>query len=86
MFGISHLFERIKNTYGREVVVRGAIQAGVKKFTSTEIPLDSISFSSTTVILTGVSHIIRSVIFVKKKAILQEINRSQTIRVVTDIR
>jgi hypothetical protein len=51
-----------------------------------EIPLESITFKSTTIELKNVPQSLRSVIFIKKNAILKAVNEAQAIRQVTDIR
>jgi hypothetical protein len=86
MFNIAGFFKRIQNTHTKELFIRSIIGAAIKKYTSNEVPIESITFNSSTVILKNVSQSLKSAIFVKKQSILKEINSEQTIRIVSDIR
>jgi hypothetical protein len=86
MFSIAKFFERIQNVQSKEVFVRSTIQQTINSLIKVEIPLESITFKSTTIELKNVPQSLRSVIFIKKNAILKAINEAQAIRQVTDIR
>ena len=86
MFNISGFFKRIQNAHTKELFIRTVIRDSIKKSTTIEIPLESISFNASTAILKGISQSLRSVIFIKKRVILADINANQTIRAISDIR
>lgn len=86
MIGISELFKRIKGIQAREVLLRTAVQEAIKKNTGADISLESVSFSSDSVVLKNSNSSLRSAIYVKKASILDEINRGQTVKKVVDIR
>lgn len=86
MIGISEFFKRIKGAHMREILVRTAIKDSLKKTTGLDIELESIAFSWDSLVLKGLSSGARSVIFIKKTAVLEDINRSQTLKKISDIR
>lgn len=86
MLGIGEFFKKIQRVRTREVLIRTTIQEAIKKHTGIEVPLDSMSFSGDTVVLKFANNSFKSVLFIKKTAIVEEINRSQSLKKVTDIR
>jgi hypothetical protein len=86
MQGISEFFKRIQGNYAREIMVRQAVREAVLKHTGADLPIASIIFKSTTVMLKNISHSARSAIYVKKPAILKDISEKQNIRIIKDIR
>ena len=86
MIGLKDFFKKIQNRHTTELFVRSVIQSSVKKHTGVEVSLDSISFSSSSVVLKDLSSGLKSAIFIKKNAILSDINSGQGNKVVTDIR
>ena len=86
MLRISELFSRIKNAHTKEGLIRGAIRDSIKKISNIDIPVESISMRSATVTLKDVNQSDRSTIFIKKQRILEDINSSQAIRKIEDIR
>ncbi len=86
MLKISDFFKRIQNKYSQELYVRSVIQASLKKYINLEVPLESISFKSATIVLKGIPQVARSQIFIKKQTILDDIKANQDIRVVSDIK
>jgi hypothetical protein len=86
MFSIAQFFARIQNVRSKEVFVRSAIQNTINEVLKVNIPLEAITFKSTTVELKNIPQTLRSVIFIKKGALLKAINEAQAIRQVTDIR
>jgi hypothetical protein len=86
MIGISELFKRIQGARAREILIRTSIQDSIKKYTGADIPLEAISFSSDSIVLKNITSSLRSAIYIKKGAIIEEINRNQDARKVTDIR
>ncbi len=86
MLKIADFFKRIQNKHSQELFIRSTIQASIKKYTKVELPIESISLKSGIVSLKGISQTARSQVFIKKQAIIEELNSTQTIRIVTDIR
>jgi hypothetical protein len=86
MLDIKKFFEKIQNTRAKEIFLRQAVKESIEKHTPVKISLESISFSSTTVVLKNLNQSARSTIFIKREAILKEIGERQLGRAVTDIR
>ena len=86
MLSISQFFNRIRGRHATELFVRSAIQEAIRKHTSIPVPVEAISFASTSVVLKNINQTAKSVIFIKKVAIIREINTSQTVRTITDIK
>ena len=82
---ISELLGRIRNIQARESLVRLAVQQTLKKQLSIEIPLERISCKDVAVTLKGIDQSARSAIFIKKEAILKEINELQSVRIIREI-
>ena len=83
---ISEFLARFRNIQARESLIRLAIQQALKSRLVLEVPLESISCKGATITLKGVDQTARSAIFIKKEAILKEINGLQSIRIIKDIR
>ncbi len=86
MKGIAEFLNKMRGVQAREAVVRLAIQAALKRQIGLEILLGSISSKGGAVDIKGIDQAARSAMFIKKSAILAEINAAQTIRLITDIR
>ena len=63
-----------------------AIGESFRKITGIEVPVESIAIKAGTVSLKGINQADKSTIFIKKQALLKDINASQTIRKIDDIR
>lgn len=85
-FNIRDFFKRIQNIHAKEILIRSLIKDVIKKHTNHEIPIESIKFSSGNIVLKGVNQSLRSVIFIKRTNIIQEINASQQIKRFYDIK
>jgi hypothetical protein len=86
MLNIGEFFKRIKGSFAKEIFVRNAIKEAVKKYTGADIQIEDISFKGSTVMLKNVNQSARSTIFIKKHAIIKEVNTAQNIRIVSDVR
>ena len=86
MLSISQFFKRIQNKHSKELFVRSVIQAAIKKYAGVEVLLEDITFGSSGVVLKNVSGAARSQVFIKKQAIIAEINAGQDIRHIGDVR
>jgi hypothetical protein len=86
MKNIGDFFKRIGGIQAKEIALRGSIQASVKEFTGIDVPIPSISIKSGNVTIKSIPHSARSVIFINKQKIIDKINNTQSIQVVTDIR
>lgn len=83
---IGDFFKRIQNLHTKEIFVRTIIKESIKKTTSVDIPVENIVFSGSTASLKGISQAARSAIFIKKHKILEDINSSQDVRKIQDIK
>ena len=86
MFGIGEFFKRVQGTYSKEILLRTNIVSAIKKLTGAEIGLDNIILKSGVVTLNGVSQALKSTVYIKKQAILKEINERQVGTVIKDMR
>jgi len=86
MFNIKDFFAKIEGAQAREMAVRESVREAIKKHSGLEVPLETISFNSGTAVLKNIGQTARSVIFIKKVAILDDVNAAQSLRKVTDLR
>lgn len=86
MFGIGKFFNNIQNSFGREVVLRTVIKEAVKKIASIDIDITDIECKTPVIKLKKLDSAALSIIFIKKAAILKEINSRQTQRTFNDLR
>ena len=86
MFNIKDFFKRVQNTQAGNFLLQSIVSDAVKKVASVEVLPINITISSSKVILGGISQAARSEIFIKKEAILREINTLQGSRKITEIR
>jgi len=73
MFNISKFFSRINSSFGKEIILRTAICSAIKKHTGIDIQIGDLTIKSGIVNVNGVSQSARSAIFIKKQAILKEL-------------
>lgn len=86
MLNIGQFFKKIQNKHTKELFIRSVVKDVIQKYVGVEVPVESISFKSDTVVLQGVSQTAKSQIFIKKQAIVQEVNSKQNIRRIVDVR
>lgn len=86
MLNISEFFKRVQGKHAKEIVIRSVIRDAVKNHARFDIPIESISFNSNIAVLEGITAMARSQLYIKKQAILSEINSQQQIRLISDIR
>ncbi|MFA6458876.1 MAG: hypothetical protein WCV79_00540 [Candidatus Paceibacterota bacterium] len=86
MFNISQFLKRATGKQGRELYFRKSIQDLLKERFDLEVPFEMISLKSGTIYIKNIPQSARTSIFIKKTAILQEINRIQDIYVILDVR
>ena len=86
MFGIGEFFKKIQSSYTKEIFARSVIKGSVKKFTGADIPLESVSIRDGVATLRGISQSLRSAIYIKKQAIIDDMTATQGMKNVTDIR
>jgi methylphosphotriester-DNA--protein-cysteine methyltransferase len=86
MLNISEFFKRIGGVQAKEVAKRDAIRVAIKQFIDIDVPITSISFKSTVANLKDVSQTAKSVIYMKKKAILDRANTIYGSIIASDIR
>lgn len=86
MLGIGEFFKRISALHAQEIGVRAELSRVIKVHTGADVPVESISFKGSTATLKNVPHALRTVIFIKKTAILADLSKSNLPRSVTEIR
>jgi hypothetical protein len=86
MLKLGDLFARIKNVQAQELVVRNSVKDSLNKVANIGVPAENISIRSGVVSIKGLSQGERSVIFIKKQKILEEIGKIQTVKKISDIR
>ena len=85
MLKIGEFFKRIQGAFAKEVAFRMEVQRIVKEFTSLQVPIEAISMKSASIRLKNISQSARSEIYIKKKSILDSLNKAQDIYRVEDI-
>jgi hypothetical protein len=83
---ISELLGRIIGIQSSEALVLIAVQQALKKQFALEVPLGSISRKGSSITLKGIDQSARSALFIKKESVLKEINITQSVRIIRDIR
>ena len=86
MFNISHFFNKLQNSFTKEIFIRSVIREAMKKQTGADIPIEQISVKSGVIFLKNVNSSARAAIFMKKQAILSEIEAANTGKTFTDLR
>ena len=86
MKSISELFGRIQNRFTKEAAIRLGVQEAIKNSTGIELPLETIAFSATTLVVKGLNSSAQSAVYIKKPQILEAIRAKSIGRNVTDIR
>lgn len=86
MIGIGQFFHRIQNTFTKEVLVRKLIVGSVKENTNVDIPIESIVLKNGVVFLKNISNTAKSVVYIKKSKIIQQVNDQQQVRLILDIK
>lgn len=86
MFSIGDFFKRIQSVQSKEIYIRSVVQDVIKKHVGVEIPINDISFKSDVVNLKNISSAAKSALFIKRNAVIKEINEVQQVREVKDVR
>ena len=87
MKGIGEFFKRIGGVQAKEIALRGSIQAVIKEFIGTDVPLGDITVKSGVVTIKNIPHSARSVIYIQKNKIISKANTLLGLnQQITDIR
>ncbi len=86
MLNISEFFKRVQGKHAKEVLIRTSLSDAIRTHAGFDISIEKINFNSDTAILEGLTAMQRSQIYIKKQAILTQVNSQQTIRKIGDIR
>lgn len=86
MRSIAEFFKNIKSRQARSAHLRTVVQEAVERHARVTLPLEAISLLAGTAVLKGVDQTAKSVIFIKKPAILEEIKAKSNGGAVVDIR
>lgn len=79
-------FDNIRSLIGRELLARNAIREALHSQANIDVPVEKISFKGSVAVIADIGQTARSVVFIKKQAILKAINETQKNRTITDIR
>jgi len=74
MFGIGHLFGRVRNSFTKEIVLRTAVKEAVKASTGIDLAIENITVRNSTVAIKNLGQTAKSAIFIKKPKILEALN------------
>lgn len=85
MRGIGEFFKKIQGAYAQEIALRERIRHTLISQTAVDIPIQSILVLKSVVKLTGISSAARSEIYIKKLAIMHELNKAGSGPIITDI-
>jgi hypothetical protein len=83
---ISEFFAKIQNKQAQKIVIYSIAKEAILNITKIDIPISSIGFSGRVLTLKGIDQAAKSVIFIKKAAILKEIKDKFPRQEVVDIR
>jgi hypothetical protein len=86
MRSIAEFFKNIKSRQARTAHLRAVVQEAVEKHAHISVPLEAIDLSVGTAVLRGLGQTAKSVIFIKKPAIMEEIKARLDNGAIVDIR
>jgi hypothetical protein len=86
MLNIGDLFKKITSKYAQEIFLRKTVADAINFHTKTNFKDKDIKIDSTIVTLMNASSSAKSAIYIKKSKILDDINKNQTVRKITDIK
>jgi len=86
MINIGELFKKIQNRHSKELFLRSTIQESIKKHTNIDLKVADISVKSGVVSLKNISQTAKSQVFIRKQAVMNEVNALQQIQKITEIR
>ena len=86
MFNIRDFLKKATNKQTKNLFFRKVVEETLKRHVNIEVPPESISIKSSIIGIKNISQGARSAIFIKKQAILEDLNKVQDIFKVKDIR
>lgn len=86
MLNIGQFFKKIQDKYNQEILLRSTIKEAIRSQSGVDVPLESVNYKNGLVTLAGLTQTARSQVFIKKQAIIEQINSRQNTKTVTDIR
>lgn len=84
--GIGQFFKKIRGKYEQEIFLRTVIKEAIQSQSRVIVSLGSVNYKNGTVILADLTQTARSQIFIKKQAIIEQINNQQKVKKVIDIK
>ena len=85
-FNISQLLNKIRSVQAKGALERSIVHDSLLKNIGIDIPIPNISIKSMIVTLKNISQSAKSAIYIKKQAILEDINKGQESIIARDIR
>jgi len=76
MFNIDQFLKRFRKIGGDSTQMRAIISSTLKNLTKIDVPIESIEVKSSKIYIKNISQTARSEIYIKKVALLEEINRN----------
>jgi len=86
MFNIRDFLKKASGRQTKELFFRQTVQEVIKANLGVELPIEAISLRSSTIYLKNISQAARSVIFIKKTQILDQLNKKQDFYKINDLR
>lgn len=86
MKSIADFFSRIQGKQAQKILLYSLIKEAVSNRAGIDTPLESIAISGKILTLKGLDQAAKSVIFIKKAAIIDEINKKMNHPAISDIR
>ncbi|MFA6432830.1 MAG: hypothetical protein WCV82_03410 [Candidatus Paceibacterota bacterium] len=86
MKSIAEFFSKIQSKQAQKILIYTIAKEAIFSISKIDIPIGSITFSGKNIILSGLDQTSKSVIFIKKTAIIGEMNKKLPNMAVVDIR
>lgn len=86
MKSIGEFFAKIQGRQAQKILIYKIVQEAVNKQVNVDLDLAAVSFKAKSVVIKGLSQTAKNQLFIKKPAILKEINSRSAPRIVEDMR
>jgi hypothetical protein len=86
MIGLGEFFKKVQNSFSKELLLRATIKNVISKYTGIDLKIEDISYKAGLITLKNISQAARSVVFIKKRVILEEIYNQKIGQEISDIK